>query len=121
MNRESERKNRGIPHLAKYKRDVGHPSLVRGREAFVLFLLGSVKSPGRSPTVAFCPLAQRCNPLKAFEKIIFGPGTLGRTWGTVRCSREPHEIDPHGPGFVSGHDFSRAVQQNARSSLCLTR
>jgi hypothetical protein len=33
MNRESEGKSRGIPHLAKNERDVGHPSLVRESEA----------------------------------------------------------------------------------------
>src|ERR1700691_338671 len=29
MNRESEGKSSGIPHLAKNQRDMGHPSLVR--------------------------------------------------------------------------------------------
>src|SRR5271154_4018670 len=32
MNRESEGKSIGIPHLAKNERDVGHPSLVREPE-----------------------------------------------------------------------------------------
>jgi hypothetical protein len=31
MNRESEGKRSGIPHLAKNERDVGHPSLARER------------------------------------------------------------------------------------------
>src|ERR1700677_4093714 len=31
MNRKSERKSSGIPHLAKNERDVGHPSFVRER------------------------------------------------------------------------------------------
>src|ERR1700733_13731603 len=29
MNRESEGKSRGIPHLAKNERDMGHPSFVK--------------------------------------------------------------------------------------------
>ena len=33
MDRESEGKSSGIPHLAKHERDVGHPSFVREREA----------------------------------------------------------------------------------------
>ena len=33
VNRESEGKNRGIPHLAKNERDKGHPSLVGERES----------------------------------------------------------------------------------------
>jgi hypothetical protein len=32
MNRESEVKSSGIPYLAKNERDMGHPSLVRGRD-----------------------------------------------------------------------------------------
>src|ERR1700733_8030509 len=32
MNRESEGKSSGIPHLAKNERDMGHPSLVREPE-----------------------------------------------------------------------------------------
>jgi hypothetical protein len=32
MNRESEKKSIGIPHLAKNERDVGHPSLVGGEK-----------------------------------------------------------------------------------------
>src|ERR1700689_4583172 len=31
MNRESEGKSSGIPHLAKNERDVGHPSFVRNQ------------------------------------------------------------------------------------------
>jgi len=31
MNRESEGGSRGIPHLAKNERDVGHPAFSRGR------------------------------------------------------------------------------------------
>jgi hypothetical protein len=33
LNRESEGKSSGIPHLAKNERDVGHPSSVREPEA----------------------------------------------------------------------------------------
>src|ERR1700678_2616304 len=36
MNRESEGKSSGIPHLAKNKRDMGHPSLMREQEAMRL-------------------------------------------------------------------------------------
>jgi hypothetical protein len=32
MNRESEGKSSGIPHLAKNERDVGHPPFVRERK-----------------------------------------------------------------------------------------
>src|ERR1700677_2372118 len=32
MNRESEGKTSGIPHLAKNERDMGHPSFVRERK-----------------------------------------------------------------------------------------
>jgi hypothetical protein len=32
MNRESEGKSSGIPHLAKNERDMGHPSFVRELE-----------------------------------------------------------------------------------------
>jgi hypothetical protein len=32
MNRQSEGKSSGIPHLAKNERDMGHPSFVRERE-----------------------------------------------------------------------------------------
>jgi hypothetical protein len=32
MNRESEGKSSGIPHLAKNERDMGHPSFVRETE-----------------------------------------------------------------------------------------
>ena len=39
MNRESEGKSSGIPHLAKNERDVGHPSFVREQKAPVLFLI----------------------------------------------------------------------------------
>jgi hypothetical protein len=41
MNRESEGRCSGIPHLAENERDVGHPSFVREREADPrAFLLG---------------------------------------------------------------------------------
>jgi len=35
MNRQSEEKRSGIPHLAKNERDMGHPSLVRERETIL--------------------------------------------------------------------------------------
>src|ERR1700685_197040 len=35
-NRESEGKSSGIPHLAKYERDVGHPSFVREPESVLV-------------------------------------------------------------------------------------
>jgi hypothetical protein len=40
MNRESEGKSSGIPHLAKNERDMGHPSLVREPRFLVLLLNG---------------------------------------------------------------------------------
>jgi hypothetical protein len=38
MNRESEGKSSGIPHLAKNERDVGHPSFVREQSLDRAFL-----------------------------------------------------------------------------------
>jgi hypothetical protein len=35
-NRESEGNGSGIPHLAKNKRDMGHPALLREAEAQIL-------------------------------------------------------------------------------------
>ena len=44
------------------------------------------KKTERSSTIAlrFFPQAPLMDQLKAFEKTIFGPGTLRRTWGTRR-------------------------------------
>src|ERR1700689_5239990 len=39
MNRESEGKNCGIPHLAKNERDMGHPSFVREPEPIRFILV----------------------------------------------------------------------------------
>jgi hypothetical protein len=42
MDRKLEGKSSGIPYLAKNERDMGHPSLVREREAHVSFVLGFI-------------------------------------------------------------------------------
>ncbi len=97
---------RGIPHLATNERDVGHPGFVRGGESAELFSkqpdlrpwTGAPCSPertwaektGRSPIERFCYAGKKNAPrarivahgVKAFEKSVFGPCTLGRTWGT---------------------------------------
>jgi hypothetical protein len=48
MNRESEGKSSGIPHLAKNERDMGHPSFAREREALVVL-----------KAIVFCPIDVR--------------------------------------------------------------
>jgi hypothetical protein len=53
MNRESEGKSSGIPHLAKNERDMGHPSFVREREALVL---GSATTRAQLSDRSLCKL-----------------------------------------------------------------
>src|SRR5882762_4659042 len=70
---ESQGRGGGIPHLAKNERDMGHPGFVWGIE---------------------CDVQSCCYEiaLKAFEglrPVVFGPGTLSRTWGTRPISSGP--------------------------------
>ena len=58
-------KIRGIPHLAKNERDVGHPCFVARRSKRLLFPEGK---------------------MQWWLRPLFFPRTLGRTWGTRRFS-----------------------------------
>src|SRR5271168_1253427 len=54
MNRESEGKSSGIPHLAKNERDMGHPSLGEG-----------INSPSSQPRSHYFP---SCTPPSFFAR-----------------------------------------------------
>src|ERR1700677_882852 len=96
MNRESGGKSSGIPHLAKYERDVGHPSFVREPES----VLVEIRLIDVAPTPVFSWFDGSHDRMPGFVEVGRGMGVPGGIAAANLAALQAHaEVNPGISGF----------------------